>query len=404
MAHCDGRSDQEEYSMLQQQNGNRTEQGERRDNPSETHQSDNSWTVLNSDDTSAEYQRTCYICSNEDYPSAGCSCLLTNITPGYSSQGHEALSLPGVSGSSDTHLKELAECSVQENDNSLDQGRVVLAPSNLASSFGSASLSTNPDYDCENCSLIDSALPSQDSIDFWRSVPRKGLDENGCHIKFLEKFIKALKDFSNAHDLLADSKVLNLFKTLLKVDMADETAVVEYKNFARLVKYLGPVKRNEGVLLQQIHSIKAASIVRDKSRREKMSWFAGEMSRKDAESILKNERCGTYLVRMSQTTVGAFVVSVQYEGTVEHVEISGDYREAVANHPYDARLSLNGNMYTSLVEAVTSLKTQPLTITEEADEGEEGEEAEKSFEVFCKFCCPSLPLNGVISGYKKARR
>ncbi|OWF41361.1 GRB2-related adapter protein 2 [Mizuhopecten yessoensis] len=417
MAHCDGRGDGVESSTTQQI-GNPVEHDK---DASKTYQvnktdeitsvGDKSWIVLQAEDITAEKDQSnsyqCFIGSNEDY-SLG-ECLLTqNSTQGLPSSELNAMPYPFID-SEVTDVKEVIGTASGQHHN-------VLAPSDLSSSRGSVSVcSTQPDYYCDVCELIDLALPSQDSIDFWRKVPRKGLDETGCHIKFLEKFIVTLKEFSKAEKLLADTKVINLLKRLLKVDLADETAVVEYKNFARLVKYLGPVRPNDCVMVQQIRCIKEASIAKDRRSKEKISWFAGEMSRKEAEGLLNEKSPGTYLVRMSQTVVGAFVISVKHGDSVVHVEVSGDYRNAITTATYNARLSLNGNTYTSLVEAVNSLRTNPLKIIEDAEEedrdsvgeddghgGERNEIGERSSDdIFCRFCCPDLPLNGVISGYKK---
>lgn len=397
MAHQDGRHD----GFGEQSNDDEPE-----DNQSGTSSHEQSWTVINSNDfsTTNDLSRipTCCIGSNEDYPSG--DCLQSNSTPECSTFGPQAMPSEVNGDLADTQLKEVIDFQVQEQVDTFEPGHAVVVPSDLGSSFGTAS--TCPDYDCDECSLIASKLPSQESIEFWKSIPRKGLDDSGCHIKFFEKFITSMKEFSKAEELLKDSKVLNLLKTLLKVSLADETAVVEYKNFARLVKYLGPVRKKECVLLEQIHNIKESSVVKDKKRKEKLCWFAGEMTRDDAENILKTQLCGTYLVRMSQTTVGAFVISVKHEDNVEHVEMLSDFINAVNTDPYDARLILNGRTYASVAKAVNSLKTQPLIIAEEADEEEDDVEegARGSVDVFCKYCCPNLPLNGVISGYRKTKR
>ncbi|XP_060063287.1 uncharacterized protein LOC132543781 [Ylistrum balloti] len=419
MAHWDGRSDEVESSVSQEKNGMLIKQAERGDNLTDERpvsgidkddtrieKNDVSWTVIQSEDTSGGSDPSvCFIGNIEDYQPTE-RFQTNNSIPAFSSAGFAALSLFPNSVSSETSVKEYLEQNQSEQVTDTDLTHDVLAPSDLNSSVGSR-CSAIPDYHCETCAVIESKLHSQESIDFWKCVPRKGLDESSCHEKFLEKFIEKLKEFSCAKKLLKDSKVENLLKTLLKVNLADDTAVVKYENFARLVKFLGPVGPSECVMLQQISHIKEASIVKDTSRKEKLSWFAGDMTREDATAMLINERCGTYLVRMSQTSV-VFVVSVKHEDGVEHVEISGDYINALSSRPYDASLSLNRRTYTSLVDAVNSLKTNPLTIIEDDESDEESDvmcqRAEKSFDIFCRYCCPNLPLNGILSGYKRTRR
>ena len=56
------------------------------------------------------------------------------------------------------------------------------------------------------------------------------------------------------------------------------------------------------------------------------SWYLGNITRNDAESLLLKDgnTDGAFLVRMSESTPGEFAISVRYENAVQHFKVLRD--------------------------------------------------------------------------------
>ncbi|XP_060063240.1 uncharacterized protein LOC132543735 [Ylistrum balloti] len=298
----------------------------------------------------------------------------------------QAEEMPNKEGQENDETNSMIKIYSVENEHSIEN----LSPqSSLVSPYnGLNAMNCN---ECAECSLIrDSIRDSPDSIIFWSSI-RTGPKEFGCHRKYIAHVLAALTDF--AYDpCLEDGKTISLLKQLLHVDHTDAAAKVEYSRFARLIKYFGPVRRKDCTMLKQIHTIvQKSSVFTNKTRQDTVSWFAGDMTRDQAESLLLNQACGTYLVRMSQNYAGYFAVSVMSGGKVYHFAIEADVTTALRSVPYHANLRLHGLLYPSLLEAVQSLRSRTLI-------------ADDDLEIMCRKCCPNLTINAMISGYRKSTK
>lgn len=245
--------------------------------------------------------------------------------------------------------------------------------------------------ECQECSVIrGSIIRSPESADFWKSI-KTGPSEDGCHRKFMSHFLEALDDYAS-DPWINDKKTIALMKQLLRVDPSDMTARVAYSQFARLVLYFGPIRKNDCIMIKQIHSIVQKSpVFTNKNRTETVSWFAGDMDRESAESLLKTQPSGTYLVRMSQTTPGCFAVSVTSGDMIHHFAIEADIETALGSCPYNANLRLHTLLYPTLLEAVLSLRSRALV-------------TEDGLEIMCRKCCPNLPIHSIVSGYLKSTK
>ncbi|XP_033741589.1 uncharacterized protein LOC117328238 isoform X2 [Pecten maximus] len=223
---------------------------------------------------------------------------------------------PQREGEEHEETKLVARITSVENESSLEP--LTLPPSCV---LYSNNLNAMDWEECAECSLIrDSITQSPESTIFWNTI-RKGPSEGGCHRKYIAHFMAALMDYAD-DPCLGEDKTIALLKQLLRVDKSDVTARVDYSHFARLVKYFGPIRRNDCVMIKQIHGIvQKSSIFTNKTRRETVSWFAGDMTREIAESLLHGQTNGTYLVRMSQTEPGCFAVSVMSRGIIQHFAI-----------------------------------------------------------------------------------
>ncbi|XP_062615945.1 uncharacterized protein LOC134277629 [Saccostrea cucullata] len=125
-------------------------------------------------------------------------------------------------------------------------------------------------------------------------------------------------------------------------------------------------------------------------KNQKVSWFAGEMSRDKANEILQSQSDNTYLVRMSESKAesGSFVVSVKNEKGCHHFEIEGDPLKSANSPTLDCHLRFMGSSYKTLPVAIGDLKYNSL-YDEENDE-----------EIMCTRICPNLPFNKFITSYK----
>lgn len=99
--------------------------------------------------------------------------------------------------------------------------------------------------------------------------------------------------------------------------------------------------------------------------------------------------------RMSQNNAdrGDFALSVKQNDVLYHIEIKGQPLKALTQEPFSSCLVFQDKEYSSLVEIVEELKYGPVTVTDE----------EAETEIWCERICPGLPLNGVISGYKRTK-
>ncbi|OWF47500.1 uncharacterized protein LOC110454325 isoform X1 [Mizuhopecten yessoensis] len=289
-------------------------------------------------------------------------------------------------GQDNDETKPLVRITSVEDDHSLEQ-----QTSPLSSRFICNDHTEMNREQCAECSLIkDLIRHSPESTIFWHTI-KLGPSEGGCHQKYMAHFLTALDDYAR-DPCLKDEKTTALLKRLLRVDHIDVTARVEYSNFARLVQYFGPIRRNNCIMVKQIHNIvQKSSVFTNKIRKETVSWFAGDMTRDTADSLILDHSSGTYLVRMSQTFPGCFVVSVTSGGSLFHIAIEADVATALRSDPYNANLRLHGLVYPSLVEAAQSLKTRIL-------------ETEDGLEIMCRKCCPNLAINAIISGYRKSTK
>jgi len=133
----------------------------------------------------------------------------------------------------------------------------------------------------------------------------------------------------------------------MRTVLADKAGMVGFESFCNLVAWFGPASTGSD-LLANIDDVCSKL------------WFFGSMSKQEAEMILTKKKSGTFLVRFSETTPGAFTIST----------VGG--KNQLCNHRItrDAQRNylLKNEKYTSLHE-ILRVKT-----------------------LKCKFACPGSPF------------
>ncbi|XP_062566648.1 uncharacterized protein LOC134228963 [Saccostrea cucullata] len=252
---------------------------------------------------------------------------------------------------------------------------------------------------CDVCDVCEKSYPHHESIEFWRSVEECSDIRTRCHKKFYKRLIQRFREVFPEETTLRNKRTMNLLKNLLHIEGTDDTVEVHFDKFVRVLKFFGPVKLSgqRCILLEQLQLLIDKSL-KNNQRKEKISWFAGDMSRQQAESKLDPEPNGTFLIRMSQNNSehGDFVLSVKQGDTVHHIEIKGQPLKAFAQQPFSSCLLFREKEYSSLIDLVEELKYDSITVTGEEDGSEETE-------VWCSAICPGLPLNSAITGYKRTK-
>lgn len=251
---------------------------------------------------------------------------------------------------------------------------------------------------CDVCDVVEKSYPDHDSIEFWRSIEESSDFRTRCHKKFYKRMVLRFREVFPDEPALRNTRTMNFLKMLLHIEGTDDTVEVLFDKYIRVLKFFGPVKLqgNRCVLLQQLQLMIDKSLkYNSNAKKEKISWFAGDMSRQEAENRLSPEPRGTYLIRMSQNNAdrGDFALSVKQNDVLYHIEIKGQPLKALTQEPFSSCLVFQDKEYSSLVEIVEELKYGPVTVTDE----------EAETEIWCERICPGLPLNGVISGYKRTK-
>ncbi|XP_062566671.1 uncharacterized protein LOC134228982 isoform X2 [Saccostrea cucullata] len=245
---------------------------------------------------------------------------------------------------------------------------------------------------CDKCKLLREKCPSKESIEFWDDVEMCGDDDKTkCHSKFWSYFFAKLKEKFPNEKGLNSKQAVNFLKTLLNVPNADDGEIT-LTNLVKLIRFFGPFKKDgeNCIIIDHLNDIVKRSLVKSADKK-KISWFAGDMTREDAEKILEKQKNKTYLLRMSQSgsDEGNFVVSVKDKDAVHHFEIEGDPEASSKSTSLNCHLKFFGKMYETLPSVVEDLKYNGLK-DEEDDE-----------EVHCIYICPDLPFNTVITPYKR---
>ncbi|XP_048240614.1 uncharacterized protein LOC124125878 isoform X1 [Haliotis rufescens] len=126
---------------------------------------------------------------------------------------------------------------------------------------------------------------------------------------------------------------------------------------------------------------------------KKLCWFAGEMSRDEAERKLDGKVPGTFMIRMSAThrEEGSFVLSlVMADETTEHFLIEGHPSQAVQSNPFSLCLTFQGHTFSGLPDLVNEYLVRTDISDGDPDNGTR-----------CQRVCSDLPYNGILSSYKK---
>lgn len=248
---------------------------------------------------------------------------------------------------------------------------------------------------CDTCKLLREACPSKETVGFWDEVDMIGGDERKkCHSKFWIPFLSKLKSTFSDEDGFGSKQVVHLLKTLLGVE-GDDDGEISLSKLVNVVRYFGPIKKDEEnkcILVRHLVDIVKRSLVPVLigKKKVKQSWFAGAMTRDDADEALKDEKDNTYLVRMSVSgsDSGNFVVSVKDSHGIHHFEIEGDPAESSKSRSLNCHLAFIGNTYDSLPGVIEDLKYNAIR------------DEEEDRDVHCTYICPNLPFNSVIAPYK----
>lgn len=248
---------------------------------------------------------------------------------------------------------------------------------------------------CDTCKLLREACPSKETVGFWDEVDMIGGDERKkCHSKFWIPFLSKLKSAFSDEDGFGSKQVVHLLKTLLGVE-GDDDGEISLSKLVNVVRYFGPIKKDEEnkcILVRHLVDIVKRSLVPVLigKKKVKQSWFAGAMTRDNADEALKDEKDNTYLVRMSLSgsESGNFVVSVKDSHGIHHFEIEGDPAESSKSRSLNCHLAFIGNTYDSLPSVIEDLKYNAIR------------DEEEDRDVHCTYICPNLPFNSVIAPYK----
>lgn len=248
---------------------------------------------------------------------------------------------------------------------------------------------------CDTCKLLREACPSKETVGFWDEVDMIGGDERKkCHSKFWIPFLSKLKSTFSDEDGFGSKQVVHLLKTLLGVE-GDDDGEISLSKLVNVVRYFGPIKKDEEnkcILVRHLVDIVKRSLVPVLigKKKVKQSWFAGAMTRDEADEALKDEKDNTYLVRMSVSgsDSGNFVVSVKDSHGIHHFEIEGDPAESSKSRSLNCHLAFIGNTYDSLPSVIEDLKYNAIR------------DEEEDRDVHCTYICPNLPFNSVIAPYK----
>nr|CAB3262736.1 uncharacterized protein LOC100182506 [Phallusia mammillata] len=207
--------------------------------------------------------------------------------------------------------------------------------------------------------------------------------------KELESLKKKLKEDYNMKDQLW--KLLKRFLAGPNQKNIIDEGFLSVHGFIAVTKWFGSFKKmgNTCYCLQQVDNLmRKGGVKRGKSF---VSWFAGFITNDKANEYLCKEKCGTFLVRFSESlcSEGGFCVAVKLkEDEVLQYQIKGNYQQACNGQRYNAKLRLISKEAqdigpcTNIVELVHELRCGVGDI--------EGE-----FETIC----PDLPLNATFQGY-----
>ncbi|XP_046553800.1 uncharacterized protein LOC124263253 [Haliotis rubra] len=172
-------------------------------------------------------------------------------------------------------------------------------PRSYSSSFSHLSLSSSLPRSCDLCRAADRLLLCSHSKDFWYSIR-----SDTCCERVWSDFHDKLKATFPQDPAFKGGKarIMPLLKSLLGVNESLEK--VHIKSFLRVIKFIGPFRAEQDrcVVLKQLEDLLEHSFIKDpKNRKQKISWFAGPLSRKDADAKLKERPTGTFLIRLSET-------------------------------------------------------------------------------------------------------
>ncbi|XP_046374392.2 uncharacterized protein LOC124147696 [Haliotis rufescens] len=260
-----------------------------------------------------------------------------------------------------------------------------LGQSVVESGFGS--ITETP---CRKCTLAEEMFLCPESRTFWERIP-----SSVCCRRIWKDFIDTFREDFPEEQALVKKRVMNIFKCLLGVEYQD-LGEIAVEDFLRLIRFFGPFRAEEDrcVVVKQIEQLVENSFQKSKDKKSKICWFGGYMTRSEAETKLKDQKPGTFLIRMSVTEgdAGCFALGlVMLDNTIEHFQIKGHPDEAVTMHPFSLELEFKGRHFSSLPDLVNNCLCQEV-IASESENPENG--------VRCSIICPGLPYNQIINGYK----
>jgi len=166
--------------------------------------------------------------------------------------------------------------------------------------------------------LVDCAIKDTEGRNFWaKEYPGKEF------VLFEKEFLPSfLRYFElNSPEPLELECLKALAVTEYKDSIMKPVDVVRIEDFGNLLENFGPVTFTR----ERKSATETVTIFDRMYRTCKHQWFHGDISKTEAERLLRPQRAGTYLVRLSSTVSGCFTISrVTRSKGIHHHRI--DYR------------------------------------------------------------------------------
>lgn len=215
---------------------------------------------------------------------------------------------------------------------------------------------------------------TEESKKFWQSIPPKP-DSTRKEWKQFETTLK--KSFPQRN---IQSQLLRFMCYVLKIDNYDErhNKYINDQDFANMVAWFGPLTAGANGCLNKIDKLIKDSVTY-KNNTGAHSFFAGYMTKDEADRAVTAQEKGTFLIRFSATYAneGSFIVVLKTDSGAEHHKIEGN--------PSNGTLTFDGKTYNDLTLLYKKRLCRGGVSTDKRTS--------------CTITCPDLPLNTMFKSY-----